>query len=246
MQVVAIIPARYGSSRFPGKPLALIAGKPMIQRVYELARQVPELAAVYVATDDSRIAECVQRAGGQAILTAQEHASGSDRLAEAARLISLPDDAIVVNIQGDQLVFPPRLISELVTALQTDPAASVSTPIIGFSDQILASNPNIVKTVFDHQRYALYFSRSAIPFYRESGGTPNFYKHIGIYVYRQDFLQRFINLPPGTWETAEKLEQLRALEYGYKIKVVQTRMETVEVDTPEDVEKGEAYFKTRC
>lgn len=245
MPVVAIIPARYGSTRFPGKPLALIAGRPMIQWVFELAKQVEELEEVYVATDDGRIADCVQAFGGKAISTSQEHLSGSDRLAEAARKINLADHAVVVNIQGDQLVFPPSLISELITILQANPETALSTPIIKFSDLAQASNPNVVKTVFDHQHNAIYFSRSAIPYYRDKGDSPYFYKHIGIYVYRHGFLQRFVNLPPGTWELAEKLEQLRALEYGYKIKVVETTLETVEIDTPEDAKRAEAFLRMR-
>jgi 3-deoxy-manno-octulosonate cytidylyltransferase (CMP-KDO synthetase) len=242
MQVVAIIPARYGSTRFPGKPLALIAGKPLIQRVFESAKQVREIAEVYVATDDGRISECVNAVGGKSILTNRKHLSGSDRLAEAAKLIELSEDAVVVNIQGDQLVFPPSLISALITVVQADPETALSTPIIRFSDLALASNPNVVKTVFDSQHNALYFSRSPIPYYRDKGGTPYFFKHIGIYVYRHSFLQRFVSLPPGTWEAAEKLEQLRALEYGYKIKVVETVSETVEIDTPEDARQAEAYL----
>jgi 3-deoxy-manno-octulosonate cytidylyltransferase (CMP-KDO synthetase) len=245
MQVVAIIPARFGSSRFPGKPLALIAGKPMILWVYELARQVPDLEEVYVATDDDRIAACVQAIGGKSVLTGRQHASGSDRLAEAARTLNLSANTIVVNIQGDQLVFPPSLISELVAVLQADPEPALATPIRQFSDPVQASNPNLVKVVFDHRHYALYFSRSAIPYYRDNGGTGYFYKHIGIYVYRQDFLQRFVKLPPGSWETAEKLEQLRALEYGHKIKVVETAFETLEVDTPEDAHKAEIYLQEK-
>ncbi len=245
MKVIAIIPARYGSSRFPGKPLAQIAGKPMIQWVYELAKQVRELAEVYVATDDSRIAQCVQSIGGKSILTGQEHLSGSDRLAEAARIIKLPADAIVVNIQGDQLVFPTSLISELITILQADPGAALTTPIRRFNDLTMASNPHVVKTVFDRNHYALYFSRSAIPYFRDNEETSYYYKHIGIYVYRYEFLQRFVSLPPGSWESAEKLEQLRALEYGFKIKLVETDLETLEVDTPEDAQKAETFLQNR-
>lgn len=243
MKVVAIIPARYGSSRFPGKPLALIAGKPMIQRVYEAARQVPELEEVFVATDDSRIAVCIDTIGGKSILTGGEHLSGSDRLAEAARILSLSSDAVVVNIQGDQLIFPTELISDLVNVLQMDPGASLTTPVRRFSDLAMAANPNVVKTVFDQNQYALYFSRAAIPHFRENGESPYYYKHIGIYVYRHQFLQSFVSLPPGSWEKAEKLEQLRALEYGFKIKVVETEFETLEVDTPEDAIKAERYFE---
>lgn len=244
MPQIAIIPARYGSTRFPGKPLALIAGKPMIQRVYELAQQVPELEEVYVATDDRRIAACVQAFGGKWVLTGANHLSGTDRLAEAARLLQLGDDAMVVNIQGDQLVFPPRLIADLLAALHPDPVAALATPIVPFQDPALAADPNVVKVVFDRQHYALYFSRAPIPCYREPAETPAYYKHIGIYVYRRDFLPRFVSLPPGAWEMAEKLEQLRALEHGYKIRVVLTDRETLEVDTPEDVLKAEAYLRS--
>jgi 3-deoxy-manno-octulosonate cytidylyltransferase (CMP-KDO synthetase) len=246
MQVVAIIPARYGSTRFPGKPLALIAEKPMIQRVYELAREVPGLAEVYVATDDSRICDCVRGFGGNYLLTGGHHVSGSDRLAEAGRILRLAEDDIVVNIQGDQLIFPPRLIAELIHSLQADPEAALSTPILPFRDLAVASDPNVVKTVFDHSQHALYFSRSPIPYYRDNQGIFVFYKHIGIYVYRQAFLQRFVHLTPGTWEAAEKLEQLRALEHGYKIRVVQTTIETFEVDTPEDAEKAEVYLGSQA
>jgi 3-deoxy-manno-octulosonate cytidylyltransferase (CMP-KDO synthetase) len=241
MNVVAIIPARFGSSRFPGKPLAQIAGKPMVQWVYESAKQVPELQEVYVATDDNRIAQCVQSIGGKSILTGQDHVSGSDRLAEAARIINLSADAIVVNIQGDQLVFPIPLISELITSLQADPGAALTTPIRRFSDATLASNPNVVKTVFDRHNYALYFSRAAIPYFRDDA-TPYYFKHIGIYVYRHEFLQRFVTLPAGSWEAAEKLEQLRALESGFKIRVVQTDFETFEVDTPADAQNAEKFL----
>jgi 3-deoxy-manno-octulosonate cytidylyltransferase (CMP-KDO synthetase) len=245
MQIVAIIPARYGSSRFPGKPLARIAGQPMIQRVYALARQVPELAEVYVATDDQRISDCVRAVGGQAIMTAPDHISGSDRLAEAARRLGLADDAVIVNIQGDQLVFPLELISQLIAALQSGPETAMSTPILRFTDPDVAADPNVVKTVFDHRHQALYFSRAPIPHYRDADGAPGYYKHIGIYVYRQAFLQRFVKLPPGTWEMAEKLEQLRALEHGYTIKVVETAAATVEIDTPADAQRAEAFLQNR-
>lgn len=241
MRVVAIIPARYGSSRFPGKPLARIAGKPMIQWVYESARQVPELEEVYVATDDTRIAQCVQAIGGRAVLTGSEHVSGSDRLAEAAGIINLAADAIIVNIQGDQLIFPIPLISVLITSLQADPDAALTTPIRRFSDPNLAANPNVVKAVFDQSHYALYFSRAPIPYFRDDQ-TPYYFKHIGIYVYRHEFLQRFVKLPPGAWEAGEKLEQLRALEGGFKIRVVETDGETIEVDTPEDALKAEKFL----
>ncbi|AEB09357.1 3-deoxy-manno-octulosonate cytidylyltransferase [Desulfobacca acetoxidans] len=245
MQIVAIIPARYDSSRFPGKPLALIAGKPMIQWVYEQAGQVPDLSEIYVATDDDRIGRCVHSFGGKYILTSKNHLSGSDRLAEAAEIIGLSQEALVVNIQGDQPVFPPSLITQVIAPLLQEPETDMATPIRQLSDPAAAVNPNIVKVVFDHRNFALYFSRSPIPHYRDDTQDAVYYKHIGIYVYRHEFLQRFVQLPPGIWETAEKLEQLRALEHGHPIKVVKTTGETLEVDVPEDLARVEDYLNRR-
>lgn len=243
MQVVGIIPARYGSTRFPGKPLALIAGKPLIQWVYEAAQQVAALTAVYVATDDERITACLQGLGGKTIMTGSHHPSGSDRLAEAARIIGLRPEDIVVNIQGDQIVFPIPLIAALVDSLQADPDAAMATAVRRFADPGLAADPNVVKAVFDQTGSALYFSRAAIPHYREQEGEQVYYKHIGIYVYRQAFLQKFVELPVGRWEAAEKLEQLRALEFGYKIKVIETTGATLEIDTPEEARRAEASLR---
>lgn len=241
MSTVAIIPARYGSTRFPGKPLASLVGKPLIQWVYEQARLISELDALWVATDDPAIRACVESFGGQAILTREDHACGSDRLAEAAGLLGLALDDIVINIQGDQPVFPPELIGQLAAVLRRDPAAVMATPARRLDDLELALNPNLVKVVFDQQRRALYFSRSPLPFWRD-GQAPYFYKHIGIYAYRVEFLQRFVTLPPGRWEEAEKLEQLRALEHGFPIHIVETTGDTMEVDTPEDLQRVEEYL----
>jgi 3-deoxy-manno-octulosonate cytidylyltransferase (CMP-KDO synthetase) len=242
MRQIVIIPARYGSTRLPGKALALILGKPLIQWVYEQARQVPELDGIYVATDDGRIQECVEGFGGQAIMTRSDHPSGSDRLAEAASLLGLDPADIVVNIQGDQPVFPPELIGKLAAPLRRDSHVVMVTPARRLSDPHLAQDPNVVKVVFDHQGRALYFSRSPLPFWRDAG-EPYFYKHIGIYAYRVAFLQQFVTLPPGRWEEAEKLEQLRALEHGFPIHVVETTRDTLEVDTPEDMLKVENYLR---
>lgn len=245
MQVVAIIPARYGSSRFPGKPLTVIAGKPLIQWVYEAARQVPDLTEVWVATDDARIAACIQGLGGKTIMTASHHPSGSDRLAEAARRIGLAPEDIVINIQGDQIIFPVPLIAALVHSLETHREAVMATAVRSFVDPVLAADANVVKAVFDRRHYALYFSRAAVPHYRDREEQPRYYKHIGIYVYRQAFLQKFVELPQGTWEAAEKLEQLRALEHGFKITVVETAAETLEVDTPAEARQAEAYLRAQ-
>lgn len=238
MTTVALIPARYASTRFPGKPLARIAGRPMIQRVYEAARRVPGLDQVWVATDDPRIAEAVQGFGGLVLMTRPDHPSGTDRLAEAARHLNLAPEDIVVNIQGDQPVFPPEAVTGLIAALTSDPAAAMATPIRPL-DPALAGDPNIVKVVFDLNHRALYFSRAPIPFWREPVAVPRYWRHLGLYAYRMDFLQRFGALPPGTWEAAEKLEQLRALEHGYVITVVETTEATVEVDTPADLARAE-------
>ena len=241
MQTVALIPARYGSSRFPGKPLADLAGQPLIQRVLAQAQQVPEVMAVYVATDDARIAAVVRAAGGQVVMTRSDHPSGTDRLAEAAAISGLASDCLIINIQGDMAVFPPELISQVVAPFQTGEEPAIATPIRPLApDQ--AADPNVVKVVFDHLGYALYFSRAPIPHYRDGNGSI-FYKHLGLYAYRQAFLQQYVRLPPGRWEQAEKLEQLRALEYGFRIRVVETEADTLEVDTPADAQRVAAILK---
>ena len=242
MKIIALIPARYGSTRFPGKPLASVLGKPLIQRVYEQARQVKELDGLWVATDDAAIRACVESFGGKAILTREDHPSGSDRLAEAAGLLALAADDLVINIQGDQPLFPPELISQLAGVFLQDPTAAMATPARREDNLELALSPNVVKVVFDQHGRALYFSRSPLPYWRD-GAAPYFYKHIGIYAYRVDFLQKFVTLAPGRWEEAEKLEQLRALEHGFSIHIVETRGDTWEVDTPEDLARLEAYLK---
>jgi 3-deoxy-manno-octulosonate cytidylyltransferase (CMP-KDO synthetase) len=240
---VAIIPARYDSSRFPGKPLVPILGKPLIQWVYEQALQVRELDGVWVATDDVRIREGVEAFGGRALMTRDDHPSGSDRLAEAAGLLGLAPADIVINIQGDQPVFPPDLIGDLAALLRRDPAVVMVTPVRKLTDPAVAANPNTVKVVFDRAGRALYFSRSPLPFWRD-GDPPYFYRHIGIYAYRVAFLKEFVHLPPGRWEAAEKLEQLRALEHGFPIHIVETDGDTREVDTPEDLRRVEDFLRS--
>ena len=242
MGLLAIIPARYGSTRFPGKALAPLLGKPLIQWVHEQARLVQGLNDIYVATDDARIRDCVEGFGGQAVMTRGDHPSGSDRLAEAAEILGLDRHDLVINIQGDQPVFPPLVVGHMIAVMERDGAAVMVTPARRLTDPELALDPNVVKVVFNQQGRALYFSRSPLPYWR-NGESPYFYKHIGIYAYRVDFLKDFVSLPPGRWEQAEKLEQLRALEYGYPIHVVETEGDTLEVDTPEDLERAEAYLR---
>ncbi len=243
MQLIALIPARFASTRFPGKPLVDILGKPLIQRVYEQVQRVPGLDGLYVATDDERIGACVAGFGGRVVMTRPDHPSGSDRLAEAAAQLKLAPEDIVVNIQGDQPVFPPQLIQRLAAPLRRDPATVMVTPARRLGNPALAANPNVVKVVFDRRGRALYFSRSPLPCWRDTAARPYFYRHIGIYAYRAGFLQQFVRLPQGRWEEAEKLEQLRALEHGFSIQVVITTGDTREVDTPEDLTRLEAYLR---
>lgn len=245
IQVVAIIPARYQSNRFPGKPLADINGKPMIQHVVERAARVEMLSKVYVATDNQEIADVVKGFGGDVVMTRDDHVSGSDRLAEAAEKIGISEHDVVVNIQGDQPFFPSEVIEQVATPLLEDPALPMSTLIYKIIRKEEINDPNHVKTVFDKDKYALYFSRSAIPFQRnpEEAAAPTYYKHLGFYAYRKGFLLTYVSLPEGEWERFEKLEQLRALEYGYKIKVVLTEHDSVEVDTEDELQRVAALMR---
>ncbi len=239
MKKYAFIPARYQSSRFPGKPLTLIAGKPMIQRVYERAVSCSELTDVFVATDDERILSRVERFGGKVIMTGNSHNSGTDRIAEAAQMIGLGHEDIIINIQGDQPIFDPDVISQMIEPIENDPSISMSTLKHKIADPANIANPNHVKVVTDNQGFALYFSRHPIPYYRDSEHSGEYYKHLGFYGFRMEFLIRFTRLSEGILESAEKLEQLRALENGFKIKVVETSFDSVEVDVPEDVKRVE-------
>ncbi|MBI3247199.1 MAG: 3-deoxy-manno-octulosonate cytidylyltransferase [Deltaproteobacteria bacterium] len=242
MEVVALIPARYGSTRFPGKPLALLRGKPMIQHVYEQTCLVRGLSAVIVATDDERIAQAVRACGGTVAMTRADHPTGTDRLAEVARTLTAD---VIVNVQGDLPFFPPAMVEDAVTALTraaTAAMATVKTPIWEPEEW---RNPNVVKVVTDRDGAALYFSRSPLPFRRDPqrvedlGRMPLGYRHIGLYVYRRDFLFTFTQLARTELERTEQLEQLRALEWGYKIVVSETERPTIEVDTPEDLQRAE-------
>ncbi|MCK5437271.1 MAG: 3-deoxy-manno-octulosonate cytidylyltransferase [Desulfobulbaceae bacterium] len=238
---MAIIPARYQSNRFPGKPLALILGKPLIQHVYERARAASLLSRVAVATDDERIAECVRSFGGEVVMTRSDHVSGTDRLAEAATILDISEHDVVVNIQGDQPLFPVEVVEQVAMPLLEDPSLPMATLIYKIVRKEEIDDPNHVKTVFDRNGNALYFSRSSIPFQRNPDEkiAPTYYKHLGFYGYRKGFLLTFVGLPEGEWERFEKLEQLRALEYGYTIKVVLTEHDSIEVDTPEDLRRVE-------
>lgn len=236
-QIIGFIPARAESSRFPGKPLADIVGKPMIVRVMERACQSPLLDDVYVVTDSELIVQAVEDHQGKALLTSSEHVSGTDRVAQGARDSGMHADDIAVNIQGDQPLFEPQTIEEVVRPLLEDPRIPMSTLIYRIIREEEITHPNAVKTVVDNEGFALYFSRATIPFYRDTLSRHVYYKHHGIYAYRNNFLQLFSSLPQGVLEVSERLEQLRALENGYRVKTVITEYDSIEVDTPEDLRR---------
>ena len=245
MKVVCIIPSRHHSSRFPGKPLADLCGKPMIQHVYERVLQAKTLSYAAVATDDERIFAAVQGFGGRAVMTSPRHRSGTDRIAEAVANLGLDDNDIVVNIQGDQPLFAPAQIDEVAAPLLADPSLPMSTLIYKIVREEEITHPNAVKVVFDADHFALYFSRATIPYVRDGGQRADYFKHHGIYAYRRDFLATFTHLPEGKLERLEALEQLRALEHGYRIKVVVTAHDSVEVDTPEELARVSEIIQGR-
>ena len=239
MKVLCVIPARYASTRLPGKPLKDIAGKPMVVRVYERASQAGLVNETLVATDDERIKTAVEAAGGKAMLTRADHATGTDRLAEVAE--AYPDVDLIVNVQGDEPLIDPGLIDELAGLFEGEPELAMATVKTEIEDEAEQKNPNNVKVVCDKAGYALYFSRSLMP-YPRNGGCP-VYKHIGIYAYRRDFLLHYAKMEPTPLEQAESLEQLRALENGYRIKVVETKSKFVGVDTVEDLERVNEIYR---
>ncbi|MCI1741402.1 MAG: 3-deoxy-manno-octulosonate cytidylyltransferase [Prevotella sp.] len=241
---IGIIPARYASTRFPGKPLAMLGGKPVIQRVYEQASET--LSCVYVATDDVRIYEAVSSFGGKAVMTRADHKNGTDRVEEAMEKIG-GDWDVVVNIQGDEPFIQPSQIDTLCHCFD-DPDTEIATLGKRFTSMEAVENPNSPKIVLDHKGFALYFSRSIIPFVR--GGEKSdwlkyypFLKHLGIYAYRRQVLKEITRLPLGQLEKAESLEQLRWLENGYRIKVGLTDVETVGIDTVQDLKRAEEFLE---
>ncbi len=240
-RIIGVIPARYGSSRFEGKVLVDIAGKSMIQRVYERARQSKTLDELLVAVDDPRVQSCVEAFGGKAILTGADHQSGTDRIAEVVE--PRPVD-IVVNIQGDQPLLDPNMIDEAVQPMIDNPEIQMST-LKREIDKDEFDDPGVVKVVVDENDFALYFSRSLIPYPRYDENL-HVYEHVGLYVYRKDFLLKISKMPQGYLEKLESLEQLRVMEKGYKILVVETktnRTAGISVDTPEDLKKVEKVMK---
>ena len=239
---VGVIPARYQSSRFPGKPLALIDGRTLVERVFERARAARRLTRLLVATDDDRIASAVRAFGGEVVMTSPTHGTGTDRLAEVAR--SLEAD-LFVNIQGDEPLVDPRDIDQLVECLEADALADMATLATPLPEADQALDPNVVKVVCDASGRALYFSRSAVPFVRK-GATASrpWLRHVGLYAYRRGFLLEFASWSPGVLEAIEGLEQLRALERGRTIKVLKARGIYHGVDTPDDVRAVEQVLRT--
>lgn len=245
MKFIGIIPARYASSRFPGKPLAVLGGKYVIQRVYETVSSV--LDEAYVATDDQRIFDAVIAFGGKAVMTRTDHKSGTDRIEEAAEKLATDAD-VIVNIQGDEPFIQPSQIQTICHCFD-DASTQIATIGKPFDTIEAAENPNSPKIVLDNNGYAMYFSRSVIPFVRgvekeEWLQHYPFLKHLGIYAYRKEVLREVTQLPQSSLELAESLEQLRWLQNGYKIKVGTTDVETIGIDTPQDLERAEEFLKT--
>lgn len=243
MKFTAIIPARYASTRFPGKPLAMLGGKTVIERVYQQVSSVFD--EVCVATDDDRILQAVEAFGGKAVMTSPNHRSGTDRLQEAVEKTGTTAD-VVVNVQGDEPFIHPSQLRSLCQCFD-NPATQIATLGKRFSDMEAVDSPNSPKIVVDNQGFALYFSRSVIPFVRgvdhgEWLGHYPFLKHIGLYAYRREVLREVTLLPPSSLEVAESLEQLRWLQNGYRIRVAETDIETVGIDTPEDLARAECYL----
>jgi 3-deoxy-manno-octulosonate cytidylyltransferase (CMP-KDO synthetase) len=256
LRFTVLIPARYASRRLPGKALADIGGKPMVVRVAERAR-ASGAGAVWIATDDARIVTAARSHGCDALMTRAEHASGTDRLAEAAAALGLADDELVVNIQGDEPLMPPDLVGRLAHALAQKTAASMATACVPITDPAKMLNPNVVKVVCDHSGYALYFSRAPIPYARDAiaaggataalpDGLPAFH-HLGIYAYRAGFLRAYAKLAPAPIERFEVLEQLRALWHGHRIAVIVAESELPPgVDTPEDLDRTRRAFAAQA
>lgn len=237
-EVLAVVPARHASTRFPGKPLAKIAGRPMIQHVVERVRQAQKVSRVIVATEDERIQKAVESFGGEAILTRPDHRTGTDRVAEVAAHVKAQ---IYVNVQGDEPLIDPDTVDALVEAMMENSETHIATPCAAIEQPKDIMDPNIVKVVRDFDGNALYFSRAPIPWVRDTARTvaPRHWKHLGLYAFRRDALLEFATLPPGELERVEQLEQLRWLENGFRIVVVETDYDAVSVDVPSDVERVE-------
>ena len=240
-KTLAVIPARYASTRFPGKVLAKLGGKPIIQHVWERAVK-SKADEVLVAVDEQQVFDAVCAFGGKAVMTAKNHPTGSDRIWEVA---SKSDADAVINIQGDEPFVKPEVIDSLIDAITASDAPEMATVVVPCARAEFENNPNIVKVVLSVDSHALYFSRSMIPFLRVGGTETETYRHWGIYAYRRSALERFVSLPEGKLEQCEKLEQLRALENGMRIKVIVTPYSSIGIDTPEELAKAEAFLASQ-
>jgi 3-deoxy-manno-octulosonate cytidylyltransferase (CMP-KDO synthetase) len=242
MSVLAVIPARYASTRLPGKPLVSLGGKPMIERVWDRVRQAASVSDVLVATDDERIRAAVEAFGGKAVMTRSDHRSGTERIAEVAA--THKDADIFLNVQGDEPLIEPAAIDELVEAIQSDGEVQVATLAVPITHPPDIMDPNVCKVVLDFDGNALYFSRAPIPWVRDRGGSVHarHLKHLGLYAFRREALLDFATFPQGDLERVEQLEQLRWLENGYRIRVAETEHDSVSVDVPEDVARIEALL----
>lgn len=238
-ECACIIPARYASSRLPGKPLCDIGGKPLIRHVWERARESRAFSRIIVATDDRRISEAVRGFGGEAVMTSPRLPSGTDRVAAVARRLRVP---LVMNLQGDEPFFAPTALSSLVSAMRKDPSCRMATPARRADWAAIGANPAAVKVAVARDGRALYFSRSAIPHDRSRGGRGELLHHLGVYVYRRAFLLEFASWRPTPLEATEKLEQLRALEHGIPIRVVRVKTPALSVDTPADLSRARAWL----
>jgi 3-deoxy-manno-octulosonate cytidylyltransferase (CMP-KDO synthetase) len=242
-RVVICIPARFGSTRFPGKVLAKLAGKPIIQWVFEKAKS--SIANdVIVATDSPKVMNVVESFGGKCVMTDPNHPSGTDRTWEAIQNI---DCDIIVNVQGDEPLIDVSTINKLIKALKNNPEIEMGTVVVKADRDVIGQDPNAVKAVLNRENYALYFSRSEVPYIRDKNDNYPIYHHIGIYAFRRDILKRFMSLPPSDLENCEKLEQLRALDNGIKIfAIIADQNNGIGIDTPEDLKKAEEFFKQPC
>ncbi|MDR3579672.1 MAG: 3-deoxy-manno-octulosonate cytidylyltransferase [Oryzomonas sp.] len=250
MKITAIIPARYASTRFPGKALADIGGRPMIQHVYERTCKASLVSRVIVATDDRRIADVIHQIGGETVMTSADHETGTDRLAEVAGGL---DTDIIVNVQGDEPLISPEMIDQAIEPFLNDPTLKMGTLKTRIKSLHDFLSPNVVKVVTGADGCALYFSRSPLPFFRDKwqdlkdesfiNGKLLCYKHVGLYVYRRDFLLQYAAMPQTFLEIAEKLEQLRAIENGTRIRVIETEFESIGVDTPDDLAKAQERYR---
>jgi len=244
MKIIALIPARFDSKRFPGKALADIVGKPMIQRVYEQATKSNIVDDVYVATDSKAIFAAITDIGGKAIMTGSQCSSGTDRVAEAARTLNLDEDDIVINIQGDQPLLQPECLNELVQPFYNTTGLPMATLANCLEDEEAINDPNNVKVIIDINGYAIYFSRATIPYDRDKKEKVQYYKHLGIYAYSNAFLQEFTKLPNAPLEDIEKLEQLRAIHHGHRIGITITTFDSPSVDDAADIAKVESLLQS--